>query len=627
MANLTNSWHLIEEVESKAYSADVLEKTNTTSYTPTANYHPATKKYVDDNIETYNAWDWISISDISKNWRQWPCPEWYHVPTMAEWQWVKSIMDELSRTTWDNWRIKLHLPFAGRRNWTDASVYNQNSFGTYWTSAPTSGYYYESQCLSIYSSTVDANYSNSRSHANSIRWFKDEYVVPVENWSWTVIDARYDEFWHWARWIFWNQSEWIISITWNMTSWYTIMDKNLWATSVYSDWDTLSEANCGKYYQWWNNYWFAWTGNVTTSSTKVDARWYWPNTVNWYYESDTFITTSSADWSTNVNTDLWWDTTWTYTIENAITNTWVVSINNQSWPLSIKSINGTSLVWNWNISISEFNSTNSWVKKFLKPMQDNDISDLVDWLYDWWWALLYDTYSDMMVVMWNKFYVVIDHNYMDWIITAVRHEWNSVYYLVANYNTSTKIVTSASNTVYTLANASDVLTKTNSTSFTPTGDYQPATKKYVDDHASWGGDMSYVDFSWQTKTGSTITLDLASTYTPSANFTVNAPSTIKDWQTYILRIANWSTAYTMTLWSNITNPYSTDTTLTAYWIDQFVFLAVWWSLELQPEWWSWWAITCDTTWTTSSVSKIWVWTEAEYQALSTYEEDVAYMTF
>lgn len=31
---------------------DVLTKTNTTSYTPTANYHPATKKYVDDAIST-----------------------------------------------------------------------------------------------------------------------------------------------------------------------------------------------------------------------------------------------------------------------------------------------------------------------------------------------------------------------------------------------------------------------------------------------------------------------------------------------------------------------------------------------------------------------------------------------
>ena len=31
-------------------SSEVLTKTNTTSYTPTADYNPATKKYVDDSI-------------------------------------------------------------------------------------------------------------------------------------------------------------------------------------------------------------------------------------------------------------------------------------------------------------------------------------------------------------------------------------------------------------------------------------------------------------------------------------------------------------------------------------------------------------------------------------------------
>ena len=35
-----------------AKSSDVLTKTNTTIYTPSANYNPATKKYVDDSINT-----------------------------------------------------------------------------------------------------------------------------------------------------------------------------------------------------------------------------------------------------------------------------------------------------------------------------------------------------------------------------------------------------------------------------------------------------------------------------------------------------------------------------------------------------------------------------------------------
>ncbi len=51
--------------------------------------------------------------------------------------------------------------------------------------------------------------------------------------------------------------------------------------------------------------------------------------------------------------------------------------------------------------------------------------------------------------------------------------------------------TNISETLAGKADKTEVLTKTNTTAFTPTGDYQPATKKYVDDLASnkGGGDM------------------------------------------------------------------------------------------------------------------------------------------
>ena len=46
---------------------------------------------------------------------------------------------------------------------------------------------------------------------------------------------------------------------------------------------------------------------------------------------------------------------------------------------------------------------------------------------------------------------------------------------------------------------------------------------------------------------------------------------------------------------------------------------------------SWWTvsgwITNDTTGTTTTVAKIWAWTEAEYNALSTKTEDTIYYTF
>lgn len=50
--------------------------------------------------------------------------------------------------------------------------------------------------------------------------------------------------------------------------------------------------------------------------------------------------------------------------------------------------------------------------------------------------------------------------------------------------------------------------------------------------------MNYSDFNATTATGATVTMSLNTTITPSANFTVNAPSTIKDGQIYMLRVTN-----------------------------------------------------------------------------------------
>ena len=98
-------------------------------------------------------------------------------------------------------------------------------------------------------------------------------------------------------------------------------------------------------------------------------------------------------------------------------------------------------------------------------------------------------------------------------------------------------------------------------------------------------DMKYSDFNFSEQTSqwnANITLELSTTLSPTANFTVNPPVTIKDGQIYILRIKNWSPVYTMTLNSVIDNPHNVDLTLTENAEDMFVFLAIWNKLELQP---------------------------------------------
>lgn len=94
--------------------------------------------------------------------------------------------------------------------------------------------------------------------------------------------------------IYYNSTDWIISLSSDWTNWTTIADKNVWASVVYHDWDTLSESNCGGYFQRWNIYMFPFTWPTTTSSTKKNPLWYWPWTTPWYWNYSTFVTWS--DW-------------------------------------------------------------------------------------------------------------------------------------------------------------------------------------------------------------------------------------------------------------------------------------------------------------------------------------------
>lgn len=99
--------------------------------------------------------------------------------------------------------------------------------------------------------------------------------------------------------IYRNQTLGLISIG-SGTSWVTMADKNLGATTVRNSWDTASESNCGKFYQWGNNYGFPYTWTITMDTTQIDVTNYWPNN---YYSSSTFIKTNP--WYLADNFNLW----------------------------------------------------------------------------------------------------------------------------------------------------------------------------------------------------------------------------------------------------------------------------------------------------------------------------------
>lgn len=114
-------------------------------------------------------------------------------------------------------------------------------------------------------------------------------------------------------WIYYSPSLKVISMSWDWVTWTTMADRNLWASTVYHDWDTLSESNCWYFFQWGNNYWFPYSGSVSKTYNQTDASNYWP----WnYYSSNLFFLVRnwqpSSSWESSWNRNLWWDLTNTF---------------------------------------------------------------------------------------------------------------------------------------------------------------------------------------------------------------------------------------------------------------------------------------------------------------------------
>lgn len=182
------------------------------------------------------------------------------------------------------------MPLAGYRGNTSNISY-QGEYGLYWSSSPRgSNLPYNARHLSLKSSNVYTD-SSYRTFAFPVRCFADEYVEPDSTW--TVETGTL-----WSAGIFYNATLWLISVTNGTDKSITMKDKNEWATVVYNNWDTLSESNCGKYFQRWNYYGFPFTWTVTTSSTAISTTWYGNDNP---YSSSTFITWDDRSSPSNDN--------------------------------------------------------------------------------------------------------------------------------------------------------------------------------------------------------------------------------------------------------------------------------------------------------------------------------------
>lgn len=255
------------------------------------------------------AWNWNNLSDARVlvtvvgeqptnpvGYLQWPCPEWFHVPTQDEFTNLKNVLNDLWITSYGDIQSELRLPLAWYRSNKDASIVEQWVSWRYWTSTPKSWVAYFNNAYYFLFQEWEAKFGNARvKRGYSIRAFANEPVIPAgANWIST------------HAWIYWNFSDWLYSISSDGENWITIADKNVWASSARGV-DQYDQEHCWTYFQWWNDYWFAFSWELEfVEAISVDASEFWPSNHFYGWTFYTATWSSNDNWSIPSNEDLRW---------------------------------------------------------------------------------------------------------------------------------------------------------------------------------------------------------------------------------------------------------------------------------------------------------------------------------
>ena len=320
---------------------------------------------------------------------QWPAPDGFHVPSKDEWVALCGILTSTFGMTNNSTTIGTYLkmPISGHRQQSNADISGVGSIGYYWSS--TSYNVNSAYNLYILSSRINPQYNNYRSNGFSVRCFKNSPTIPTSSWT-ILYDGSSIAI---GAWIFYSATDWLISVSGDGQTWYTIQDKNLGATTVFNQWDTITDANCGYFYQWWNNYGFPHSWAVTKSATKVDASSYWPGN---YYNSSTFITASVSpyDWSSVQNDNLrWWVTGINHMAE--LKNAYIGEYGWKPWANTVVYYPLDSINTVNDLSWHNYTLTNSWSVAFWTN-QWVDCAWFTSWGRSSWSRWLYRT-SDTII--------------------------------------------------------------------------------------------------------------------------------------------------------------------------------------------------------------------------------------
>ena len=250
---------------------------------------------------------WMSTwKNLWTAWSQWPCPEWWHIPTTSERDTLKSYYNSSYWTSFEWFVNYFNIPFAGYRS-SNSTIWETNYRIAMWTSS-TTNYSYSNNPYSVWWYTRNTSTSSfygwtrSPGMAATVRCFKNSYEWLNSNLHTITFDYRW---WKWSttsinvkHGLKWQVPSVPIRLHSSFLWWYL-----LWTNTEFDfTWTTITE-DISLYAKWSCNNWFieneSWTGCSWTYN--FDANW-------WFFlwdESNTVQTLQySCDWSdcyANVN--------------------------------------------------------------------------------------------------------------------------------------------------------------------------------------------------------------------------------------------------------------------------------------------------------------------------------------
>lgn len=625
----------VSNISPSTDSASVLatDTDYTTPYTPQYAGSPATKQYVDNSVKTYTAWTWIGIDANNQvsNTLPWPTIA-ASAPTWTEWAlWYDTTNDVLKTYNWTSWEkawTQMKVLSYGSSTWQDfIDAYNENAIVYCRASSnsnPATWVQWRMAFMAfvnINSSTwvptsVEFQYYRSRSDHNTQANQLDQVFVytltSASWWTWSVTERN-----TWAKAVAWTwinlafgsgnmtiSNTWVTSFNWDtwaitLTPWTYIslnnnvidVDTSLIATKsdlanfagflvvaqlpttdiktniIYLLWPVGTWADKYEEYIYSNNTW------IKIWDTSIDLSPYFHKTND---DSDDIIEGSTHLFLTSAERTKLWNTSWTNsgdeTKTTIQTKLWVASSSN-SWYL-------TSTDWDTFNNKVEFNATNWWVKIFDMPSVNGSMDSIIQWFTAWGDIILRE------ITSWVEYYYFISN--WDWTnrtmnvknitwttITSKTISYTSAW-ICSNIITSTQAIWSNTKT-FTISWASDLTTAAEIIDWIE--DWNMAIILYNEDvycyhRKSTSGYTSYDFFS------------------------------VKDYED-----SGWVVKKYIELQDFWGGSY-------------YIYIDTYNEYQL-PSWWGW--IICDPN-SPISVAKIWAWTEAQYQALSSYSSDTVYLT-